>query len=123
MKTRITFLLTLLFGVSAPAAFAQQQQPTLSVSMTEVDVFNEDFVFGSNPPYDGMAQGRPLNGGFGPYQDEINMWAQAIGTNPVGGFTYTFYVNGNQLGVAVDEGPSPTPTGAMVTPTVANTNN
>jgi len=110
MNTRIPLLTALLLTAAAPAAFAQQQQPLLSVSMTEVDVYSSITppvifaIYGSNPIY--MTGGAlPLNGGNGPFTDTIDMWALATGTFPAGGFSYTFYVNGQILGTAVNAPP------------------
>ena len=106
MKTRITLLTALLLAASAPAAFAQQQQPIISVSMTEIDDLNTGVVYGANPIY-GTGGLLPLNGGSGTYTDTINMWALATGTFPVGGYTYNFFVNGQKIGTAVLQGPTP----------------
>lgn len=121
MKTRLASLLAVALAASSPAAFAQSQQPLLSVSMTEVDVLanNPPYdIFGSNPIYDGTGNNLPLNGGYGPYGTQINMWALATGTSPEGGFTYTFFVNGVSVGTAINQVPTqasvsagtPTPT-------------
>ena len=120
MKTRFAFIMALLLAGAAPAAFAQQQQPILSVSITEIQVLapiGPNIIYGSNPD---AGTGLAANGGNAPYTDTVNIWALATGTNPVGGFTYTFYVNGQLLGAAVDTAPSPTPT-VGVTPTPVQT--
>ncbi len=39
MKTKLLILTAALLGAAAPAVRAQQAQPILSVSMTEIDVF------------------------------------------------------------------------------------
>jgi hypothetical protein len=113
MKTNLA-LLTALFVSVAPVTFAQQAQPILSVNMTEIDVFNSPIppppasptlltVYGDNPsPATDYGSGLPLNAGNGPYLNTINMWALATGTFPVGGFQYTFFVNGASIGKAVD---------------------
>ena len=119
MKTRFAFIMGLLLAAAAPAAFAQQQQPLLSVRITEIQELGPTSpnIFGSNPD---AGFGLAANGGNGPYTDTINIWALATGTNPEGGFAYTFYVNGQLLGQAIDSAPSPTPT-PMVTPTPVQT--
>jgi hypothetical protein len=119
MKTRYAFIMALMLAAAAPAALAQQQQPLLSVSITEIQELGPSSpnVFGSNPD---VGFGLPVNGGNGPYTDTINIWALATGTNPPSGFTYTFYVNGQLLGSALNTAPTPTPT-PMVTPTPVTT--
>ena len=103
MKNRIPFLTALLLAAWAPAAFAQQQQPVISVNMTEIDV-QGGATYGANPFY--MTGGvNPLNGGSGLYTDTVFLWALATGTFPVGGYTYTFYVNGVSIGNAILAGP------------------
>ena len=109
MKMRIASLFAAALAIAAPAAFAQ---PLLSVNMTEIDVVNTLTIYGSNPIYDGVAQGRPLNGGNGPYTSQINMWALATGTAPHGGFSYTFFVNGKAIGNAIQTVPTQAPVGS-----------
>jgi len=92
--------MALLLALAAPAAFAQGEQPIISVSMTEIDV-SGGMVFGANPIY-GTGGVNPLNGAFGPFATSINMWALANGTFPVGGYTYVFFVNGVQIGTAIN---------------------
>ena len=46
------------------------------------------------------------NESFGPVGTPINITASAFGMFPVGGFTYTFYVNGVVLGFSVNSQPS-----------------
>jgi len=107
MKTRIPLLTALLLAAAAPAAMAQQQQPLLSVSLTEIDVLSSispptiQTIYGANPIY-GTGGILPLNGGNGPYNDYVNIWGLATGTLPSGGFTYTFFVNGQTLGSAIN---------------------
>jgi hypothetical protein len=106
MKTRLTILTALLLAGSAPAAFAQGNQPIISVNMTEVDVISSFSpltyyaIYGANP-YFGTGGVAAVNGGNGPFTDTIEMWALATGTFPEGGYNYTFYVNGQQIGTAI----------------------
>jgi len=107
MKKRLLFLPVLaLVALAIPRAQAQAQ-PLLSVNMTEIDV-NGVPSFGYNPPPfgpNGAGTGNPaspVNGGYGTYTDMVTMWALATGTSPAGGFTYTFFVNGQQIGSAED---------------------
>ncbi len=109
MNIRPKILSALLLCALAPAAFAQQQ-PLLSVNMTELDVLNPTgsmqtyyAIYGSNPlPRPPGNPGSAVNGGFGPATDEIVMWALATGILPSGGFTYTFYVDGQSLATAIN---------------------
>jgi hypothetical protein len=99
--------MALLLGVSAPAVFAQGNQPIISVNMTQIDDLNNGAVFGINPYY--LTGSGSANGGFGPYTDTVEMWAMATGTFPIGGYTYTFYVNGLVIGTAVNGVVPPNP--------------
>jgi hypothetical protein len=81
----------------------------MSVSMTEIDVFQPtppySFVvaYGANPPPAvTFSSGNALNGGNSAYTNSIEMWALATGTFPAGGFTYTFLVNGAVIGTAIN---------------------
>jgi hypothetical protein len=103
MKMRLASLLAVALAAAAPAVLAQQQ-PILSVSMTEIDVAG-GFTYGENPIYS-TGGVLPLNGGNGPYTDQVTMWALATGTSPESGFTYTFYVNGNVIGNATTTVPT-----------------
>jgi hypothetical protein len=106
MNTRLALFTALLLASSATAAFAQGNQPIISVSMTEVDDLTAHVSYGVNPFYGQTYPGNPLssphlNGGSGLYSDTVEMWALATGTFPEGGYTYTFYVNGEQIGNAI----------------------
>ena len=120
MNMKLKFLPALLLGLIAPAVLAQQ--PLISVNMTELDVISTGTIWGANPIY-GTGGYNPVNGGNGPYTSQIDMWALATGTLPEGGYTYTFYVNGQSLGNAVNFAPgtpepntSPYPQGIAWTP-------
>ena len=97
MKMRIASLFAFAFGVVlvAPKAVAQ---PILSVNMTEIDVpsnagVGAPTVFGGNPIYS-TGGTNPLNGAYGAFGNLISMYGLATGTNPAGGFSYVFFVNG-----------------------------
>ena len=72
-KPNLAVLMALLLAAAAPAAFAQQQQPILSVNMTEIDVLSSISpptimtIYGANPIY-GTGGPMPVNGGSGPYR-------------------------------------------------------
>jgi hypothetical protein len=116
MNTKKIFPLVLLLGMLAPFASAQTQ-PVLTVAITEIDVNGApQFGFNANPgnpsatpptnpnpPTTGATSVNP-NGGSAAYGQVVSIWALATGTAPVGGFTYSFYVNGKFIGVAT---PSP----------------
>lgn len=106
MKLRTASILSLvLLSAAAPAAFGQSSQPLLVVNMTEIRDLTTSSYWGVNtndylpPPY---AQLGSVNGGYGQYTDTLELIALATGTFPAGGFTYTFYVNGQSIGTAVN---------------------
>jgi hypothetical protein len=92
MKTRLTSLFALLLAFAAPAALAQQ--PLDSAAITEIDVAGGSTYGGGTAT--------PVNGGNGPYMDQVTIWGLATGTNPAGGYTYAFYVNGTEIGTAIN---------------------
>ena len=103
MKMRIASLLALLLlGATAPAAHSQSQQPILQVSMVEVEDLTTGAYFGQNWDSSPNPPSGSVNGGYGVYTDTIEIWGLASGTFPVAGFTYTFYVNGEVIGSAVN---------------------
>jgi hypothetical protein len=107
---RLASLLAAVLAAAAPAALAQSQQPVLSVNMTEIDL-NGFPEFGSNPAWGTFGVFPDVNGGSGPYTDQVTMWALATGTSPASGFTYTFYVNGTVIGSAILTVPTVLPPG------------
>jgi Bacterial Ig domain len=102
MKNSLKFLPLLLIALAVPAARAQQL-PVLTVALTQIDV-NGVPAYGSNTheaPGDIVTNsGQQLNGGNAPYGSSLTLWALAQGTSPVSGFTYNFFVNGINIGVA-----------------------
>jgi Bacterial Ig domain len=100
MKIRFLALLALAATVFV-APKARADQPLLSVSMTEIDVSGGN-IYGSNAPAYPTGGVFPVNGGYGPYTSTVTLWGLATGTFPTSGFTYTFYVNGQVIGNAVN---------------------
>jgi hypothetical protein len=102
MNTKKIFPLVLLFSALAPFAVGQAL-PVMTDTITEIDV-SGGTQYGSNVNAGGSGptgSGNPLNGGNATYGTQLTVWGIATGTEPSGGFTYSFYVNGKFIGSPV----------------------